>query len=90
MPVGPRRPPSRRTLDASRARFYGARMATREDLRIARARLAAEDPELLAAVDDVDMTLIDSWLRMAPWERVAMSLDSAAGIEELKTWRRVD
>lgn len=64
-------------------------MATREDLRIARARLAAEDPELLAAVDDVDMTLIDSWLRMAPWERVTMSLDGAAGIEELETWRRV-
>ena len=64
-------------------------MATREDLLALRAQLTASDPELLAAVADVDRTLIDSWLRLTPWERAARSFDMADGIAELKTWRRV-
>ncbi len=64
-------------------------MATRADLRALQERFAESDPELLAAVDDVDLTLIDSWLRLTPWERAARCFDMAEGIAELKTWRRV-
>ena len=63
-------------------------MATRAELHALRAGLATSDPELLAAVADVDRTLIDSWLRLTPWERAARSFDMADGIAELKTWRR--
>jgi hypothetical protein len=64
-------------------------MSTRAELHALQARLAESDPELLAAVDDVDRTLIDSWLRLTPWERAARCFDMADGIAELKTWRRV-
>ena len=64
-------------------------MATREELHALQARLAETDPDLLAAVADVDRTLIDSWLQLTPWERAARSFDMADGIAELKTWRRV-
>ena len=52
-------------------------------------QLARTDPDLVAAIDDVDRTLIDSWLRMSPWERAERCFEMASAIEELKTWRRV-
>lgn len=63
--------------------------ATRAELRVLLAQLAETDLEFLAAVADVDRTLIDSWLQLTPWERAARSFDTANGIAELKTWRRV-
>lgn len=64
-------------------------MSTRDEWRALRDRLAANDPDLLAAIDDVDRTLIESWLRMSPWERAERCYDAADGIAELRTWRRV-
>lgn len=64
-------------------------MDTRAELHAIVARLAESDPELLEAVGDVDRTLIDSWLRITPWERAARCFDMADGIAELKTWRPV-
>ena len=64
-------------------------MVTPEELRALRAKVAAVDPDLVAAVDDVVKTLIASWLRKTPWERAELSFDAAAGIEELRAWRRV-
>ncbi len=62
-------------------------VATRDEWRALRDKLAVEDPELAAAVDDVDQTLIESWLRLSPWERAERCFDAAAGIEELRAWR---
>lgn len=59
-----------------------------EDLRAVRAMWAERDPELLDAVAEVDRTLIRSWLARDPWERVRLSDETAAGIAEMKTWRR--
>jgi hypothetical protein len=59
-----------------------------EDLRAVRALLAERDPELLDAVAEVDRTLIHAWLLRDPWERAQCSFETAAGIAELKTWRR--
>lgn len=53
-----------------------------------RAMLAERDPELLEAVAEVDRTLIRAWLRRDPWERAQCSFETAAGIAELKTWRK--
>ncbi len=73
----------------ARRRLPSAPMATRAELHALQARFAETDPELLEAVDDVDRTLIDSWLRLSPWERAARCFDMADGIAELKAWRRV-
>jgi len=59
-----------------------------EELRAVRAMLAERDPELLEAVAEVDRTLIRAWLRRDPWERAQCSFETAAGIAELKTWRK--
>ena len=61
-----------------------------EDLRAMHALLAARDPELLDAVSEVDRSLIRVWLMRDPWERARMSYETAAGIAELRTWRRTD
>ena len=61
-----------------------------EDLRAVRALLAARDPELLDAVSEVDRSLIRVWLVRDPWERARLSYETAAGIAELRTWRRTD
>lgn len=57
-------------------------------LRAVRALLAERDPELLEAVAEVDRTLIRAWLQRDPWERARCSFETAAGIAELKTWRK--
>ena len=49
-----------------------------------RAMLAALDPEALAAVDDVDRTLIVAELRKDPWVRVRESAANAAYLQELR------
>jgi hypothetical protein len=59
-----------------------------EDLHAVRALLARRDPELLDAVAEVDRSLIQAWLLRDPWERARCSFEMAAGIAELKTWRR--
>jgi hypothetical protein len=49
-------------------------------------RLAVEDPDILAAVADVDRTQVRDFLRKSPWER----LQDALGLfEELASFRRV-
>lgn len=58
------------------------------DLRAVRAMLSERDPELLDAVAEVDRTLVRAWLARDPWERARLSYETAAGIAELKTWRR--
>lgn len=50
--------------------------------------LSERDPELLDAVAEVDRTLVRAWLARDPWERARLSYETAAGIAELKTWRR--
>jgi len=50
-----------------------------------RAMLAARDPELLAAVDDVDRTLIVSELRLDPGARIRSSVETAQFLER---WSR--
>lgn len=64
-------------------------MATRAELHALQMKLKESDPELIAAVKDVDLTLIDAWLELTPWERAARCFDMADGIAELKTWHRV-
>ncbi len=64
-------------------------MTTRREFLEVRAKVAEKDALLVEAVADVDTTLIDSWLRKTPWERAELSFDAAAGLEELRTWRRV-
>jgi hypothetical protein len=49
-----------------------------------RAMLAARDPDVLAAVDDVDRTLIVSALARDPWERVRESAANARYMAELR------
>ena len=49
-----------------------------------RAMLAARDPDVLAAVDDVDRTLIVSALARDPWERVRESAANARYMMELR------
>lgn len=49
-----------------------------------RAMLAAQDPELLAAVDEVDRTLIVSALARDPWQRVRESARNARYLDELR------
>jgi len=68
-------------------------MATKDEagseaLRAVRTLLAERDPELLEAVAEVDRTLIRAWLERDPWERVRCSVETAAGIAELKSWRK--
>lgn len=46
-----------------------------------RAMLAERDPELLAAVDDVDRTLIVSELRLDPLARIRSSVETALFLE---------
>ena len=46
-----------------------------------RAFLAERDPELLAAVDDVDRTLIVSELRLDPLARIRSSVETALFLE---------
>lgn len=60
----------------------------RDDLAAVRRLLAERDPELLDAVAEVDRTLIHAWLRREPWERARLAFEAAAGIAELKTWRK--
>jgi hypothetical protein len=48
-----------------------------------RAMLAERDPDVLAAVDDVDRTLIHSTLRLDPLDRVRSSTHNA---EVLARW----
>lgn len=47
------------------------------------AMLAARDPELLAAVDEVDRTLIRAWLARDPWERVRLGYEGAVTLREM-------
>lgn len=47
--------------------------------------LAEHDPDVLAAVDDVDRTLITSTLRLDPLERVRSSVETALFLER---WSR--
>ncbi len=49
-----------------------------------RARLAELDPEALAAIDDVDRTLIVAELTKDPWARVRESAANAAYLEGLR------
>lgn len=49
-----------------------------------RALIAAQDPELLEAIDEVDRTLIRSWLDRDPWERVRFGFDRHASIMEMR------
>lgn len=53
-----------------------------------RALLAEHDPELLEGVAEVDRTLIRAWLERDPWERARNAFETAAGVAELKTWRK--
>ncbi len=46
--------------------------------------LAALDPEALAAVDDVDRTLIVAELRKDPWVRVRESAANATYLQGLR------
>ena len=46
--------------------------------------LAARDPDVLAAVDGVDRTLIVSALARDPWERVRESAANARFVMELR------
>lgn len=45
--------------------------------------LAARDPELLAAVGEVDRTLIRAWLARDPWERVRLGYEGAVTLREM-------
>ncbi len=54
-----------------------------------RALVAARDPALLDAVADVDRTLIRAWLDRDCWERVRLTAENAALIEELRSWRKI-
>jgi hypothetical protein len=58
-----------------------------DDPVVARVRtmLAEHDPDVLAAVDDVDRTLITSTLRLDPLERVRSSVETALFLER---WSR--
>lgn len=49
-----------------------------------RALVAARDPELVAGIDEVDRTLIRSWLDRDPWERVRFGLDRHASLMEMQ------
>ena len=61
--------------------------AVRRDPSVAqlRAMLAKRDPEVLAAIDDVDRSLIVSTLALAPSERVRSSVETALFLER---WAR--
>jgi hypothetical protein len=49
-------------------------------------RLAAEDPDIIAAVTDVDRSQIRDCLRLAPWERLCRALGM---IDTLTSFHRV-
>jgi hypothetical protein len=55
----------------------------RQDPTVARVR-AMLDPEALAAVDDVDRTLIVAELKKDPWVRVRESAANATYLQELR------
>jgi len=46
--------------------------------------LLESDPDILEAVDDIDISLIQSWMGMTPAERMDYSLNTAAGIAEAR------
>ena len=52
-----------------------------------RAYLAEHDPDVLAAVDDVDRTLIQSELRQSPLRRLVDSVQKARFYERLTASR---
>lgn len=52
-----------------------------------RAFLAEHDPDVLAAVDDVDRSLIQSELRRSPIERLVASVQQARFYERLAASR---
>lgn len=47
-------------------------------------RLAAEDPDVIAAVADVDRSLIEDALTRSPQDRVRRCLAAAASIERMR------
>jgi len=49
-------------------------------------RLAVEDPDILAAVADVDRSQIRDCMQLAPWERLSRALGT---LETLTSFRRV-
>jgi hypothetical protein len=49
-------------------------------------RLTVEDPDIMAAVADVDRSQIRDCLRLAPWERLSRALGM---IETLTSFHRV-
>lgn len=49
-------------------------------------RLAAEDPDIMAAVADVDRSQIRDCMQLAPWERLCRALGM---IETLTSFHRV-
>lgn len=53
-----------------------------------RAFLAEHDPDVLAAVEDVDRSLIQSELRRSPLERLVASVQQARFYERLAASRR--
>lgn len=53
-----------------------------------RAHLAEHDPDVLAAVDDVDRSLIQSELRRSPIERLVASVQQARFYERLAASRK--
>lgn len=68
------------TSDArGRVLRYRRPVSTRAEWQALRERLAETDPDLVAAIDDVDRTLPESRLRMDPWERVERCFDVAKG-----------
>ncbi len=54
-----------------------------------RALVAQRDPILLEAVLDVDRTLIRAWLERDCWERVRLTAENAALVEELRAWQTI-
>jgi len=53
-----------------------------------RAEVAARDPLLIEAVNDVDRSLVRAWLDRDPWERVRLTAERADEIEALKSWQQ--
>ncbi len=48
-------------------------------------KLIAEcDPELIEGIDEVDRTLIRSWLDRDPWDRVRFGFDRHASLMEMR------
>ncbi|MEZ4310898.1 MAG: hypothetical protein R3F14_22890 [Polyangiaceae bacterium] len=47
-------------------------------------RLAAEDPDILAAVADVDRTLIRDAMAVSPWERLVAAVAHWNGLARLR------